>query len=67
MRSIAALRTLFTVALLSVSAFAGIQTKTLEYEHAGTKLVGFLAWEVLRHTRIDYDVYRRLEKLEKNQ
>ncbi|MFO1008654.1 MAG: dienelactone hydrolase family protein [Planctomycetota bacterium] len=50
MRSIAALRTLFTVALLSVSAFAGIQTKTLEYEHAGTKLVGFLAWDDAKAT-----------------
>ena len=29
--------------------------------------VGYLAWDVLRHVGIDYDVYKRLEALEKKQ
>ncbi|MCA9831429.1 MAG: hypothetical protein R3B97_04310 [Dehalococcoidia bacterium] len=29
--------------------------------------LGYLAWDVLRHIGIDYDVYKRLDALEKKQ
>ncbi|MBK7874913.1 MAG: dienelactone hydrolase family protein [Planctomycetes bacterium] len=50
MRSRSLLRTIFGVLLLTLPALAGVQTKALEYEHAGTKLVGFLAWDDAKAT-----------------
>lgn len=51
------------VVLLGIGASG--DTGWLAIVGGGGAAVGFLAWEVLRHTSIDYDVYRRLEELER--